>query len=133
MMRHRSPSYQRIMRLTGHHAAGTKRHLEPNTSPHFLAVKTETQQLGDTHMTCGMTWKTEQVRQDRSMDHGGVPRCATMAIRLNATNIITSGPKTADELHPSYVMTWHDIEAPHTPFASLTKYWNMNSQKGLNP
>ena len=72
-------------------------------------------------MTCGMTWKKEQVRQDQSMDHGGGPQRAMMAIWLNVTNITTSGPKTADELHPSYVTTWPDIEAPHTPFASLTK------------
>ena len=32
-----------------------------------------------------------------------------------------SEPKTADGLHPSYVATWPDIEAPHTPFASLVK------------
>ena len=121
MTRRWSPSYQRIMRLTDHHVAGTKRQLKPNTSPHYLAVKTETQQLGDTHMTCGMTWKTEQVRPDRSMDRGGVPRCATMAIRPDVTNITTPGPKTADELHPSYVATWPDIEVPHTPSASLMK------------
>ena len=72
-------------------------------------------------MTCGATWKIERVRQDQSMDHGGVPRCATMAIRLNVTNITTSGPKTADELHLSYVTTWPDVEAPHIPFASLMK------------
>ena len=64
MTRRRSRSYQRIMRLTDHHVAGTKRQLKPYTSPHYLPVKTETQQLGDTHMTRGMTWKTEQVRPD---------------------------------------------------------------------
>ena len=109
------------MRLTNHHVAGTKRQLKPNTIPHYLAVKTETQQLEDTHMTCGMTWKTEQVRPDRSMDRGGMPRCATMAIWPDVTNIITHGPKTEDKLHPSYVATWPDIEVPHTPFASLMK------------
>ena len=109
------------MRLTDHHMAGTKRQLEPNTSPHYLAIKTETQQLGDAHMTCGMTWKTKQVRPDRSMDRGGMPRCVMMAIRPDATNITTPGPKTVDELHPSYVATWLAIEAPHTPFASLMK------------
>ena len=109
------------MRLTDHHVAGTKRQLKPNTSPHYFPIKIETQQLGDTHMTCDMTWKTEQVGLDRSMDHGGVPRCATMAIRPDLTNITTPEPKTADELHPSYVATWPGIEAPHTPFASLMK------------
>ena len=116
-----SPYYQRVMRLTNHHVAGTKRQFKPNTSPHYLTVKTETQQLGDTHMTCGMTWKIEQVRPDRSMDRGGVPRCAMMATRLDVTNITTSGPKTADELHPRYITTWPNKEAPQTPFASLTK------------
>ena len=72
-------------------------------------------------MTCGMTWKTEQVRPDRSMDCGGVPGCATMAIGPDVTNITTPGPKTTEELHPSYITTWPDIEAPHTPFASLMK------------
>ena len=121
MTRRWSPSYQVTMRLTDHHVAGTKRHLEPNTSPHYLAEQTEIQHLGDIHMTCEMTWKTEQVRQDRPTDHGGVPLRAMIAIRLNVTNITTSGPKTADELYLSYVMTWPNIEAPHTPFASLTK------------
>ena len=68
-------------------------------------------------MTCDAIWKREQVRQDQSMDHGGVPRRVMMAIWLNVTNITTSGPKTTDEPHPSYVMTWPDIEAPHTPFS----------------
>ena len=121
MTRRSSPSYQRIMRLIDHHVAGTKRQLKPNTSLHYLAVKTKTEQLGDTHMTHGMTWKIEQVRPDRSMDRGSMPRCARMAIRPDVTNIIMPGPKIADKLHPSYVATWPDIEAPHTPFASLTK------------
>ena len=115
------PSYQCIMRLTDHHVAWTKRQLKTNNSPHYLAIKTETQQLEDTHMTCGMTWKTERVRLDRSMDRGGVPRRAMMAIRPEVTNITMPGPKTADELHPSYVATWIDIEAPHTPSVSLMK------------
>ena len=57
MTRHWSPSYQGTMQLTDHHMAGTKRHLEPNTSPHYLFVETKIQQLRDTHMTCGVTWK----------------------------------------------------------------------------
>ena len=121
MTRRWSPSYQRIMRLTDHHVAGTKRQLKPNTSPHYLVVKTETQQPRDTHMTCGMTWKTEQVRPDRSMDRGGVPGCAMMAICLDMTNITTPGPKTADDIHLVYAATWIDIEVPHTPFAALMK------------
>ena len=68
-----------------------------------------------------MTWKTEQVRPDRSIYRGGVPRRATMAIRPDVTNITMSGPNTADELHPSYIVTWPDIEVPHTPSASLMK------------
>ena len=49
------PAYQRVMRLTDHHMAETKRQFKPNTSPHYLVVKTEIQQLKDIHMTCGMT------------------------------------------------------------------------------
>ena len=41
-------------------------------------------------MTYDMTWKIEQVRPDQSMDRGGMPPCATMAIRLDMTNITTS-------------------------------------------
>ena len=109
------------MRLTDHHVAGTKRQVKPNTSPYYLTVKAEIKQLEDIHMTCGRTWTVEQVRTDRFMDHGDVPRCATTAIRLNVTIITTPRPKIADEIHPSYVVTWPDIEAPHTPFASLMK------------
>ena len=50
-----------------------KGHLEPNTSPNYLTEQTEIQQFGDIHMTYGATWKTEQVRQDQSMDHGACP------------------------------------------------------------
>ena len=53
--RHLSPYHQRVKRLTDHHVAGTKRQLMPNTSPYYLAVKVETQQLGDIYMTCGRT------------------------------------------------------------------------------
>ena len=56
-----------------------------------------------------------------------------MAIYSDVTNLVTPGPKTADGLHRSYVAMRPDIEAPHTLFASLTKSWNMNSQKGSNP
>ena len=80
MTRHWSPYYQHIMRLTDHRVAELKRQLSPNTSPHYLVVKTETQQLGDTHVTCGKTWIVEQVRPDRSKDRRGVPRRASMAI-----------------------------------------------------
>ena len=66
-------------------------------------------------MTCDTIWKREQVRPDPATDHEGVPRCATMAIRLNVTNITTSRPKTTDEPHPSYVTTWPNIEVLHTP------------------
>ena len=116
-----SPCHQCTMRLTDRHVAGTKRQHKPNTSPHYLTIKTETQQLGDTHMTYGMTWKIEQVRPDQSMDRGGVLRCAMMAIQPDVTNITMPELKTADELHPSYIVTWPDIEVPHTPFASLMK------------
>ena len=55
MKRHLSPYHQRIMRLIDHHVARTKRQLKPNTRPSYLIIKAETQQLGDTHMTCGRT------------------------------------------------------------------------------
>ena len=132
-MRHWSPSYQRIKRLTDHHVDVTKRQLEPNTSPHYLAAKTKTQQLGDTHMTFGMTWKTEQDKTDRSMDRGGVPRCTMMATRPDVTNITTSRPKTTDEFHPSYGTTCPDIGVPHTPYVSLMRCWTMNFQRDSNP
>ena len=61
-----SPHHQHVMRLTDHLVARTKRQLKPNTSPYYLAVKVETQQLGNIHMTYGRTWKIEQVRPDRS-------------------------------------------------------------------
>ena len=121
MMRHWSPSYQRVMRLTNHHVAGTKRQLKPNTSPHYLAVKTDIQQLGDAHMTYGMTWRTEQVRPDRSTDHGDVPGCTTTATLPDITNTTLFGPNTGRQLHPSCVATWPDTEAPHTPSASVMK------------
>ena len=41
MTRRWSPYHHRAMRLTDHHVAGTKRQLKPNTSPHYLAVRTE--------------------------------------------------------------------------------------------
>ena len=50
-----------------------------------------------------------------------MPGHATTAIEPDVTNITTPGPKTTDELHPSYIANWPDIEAPHTPFASLMK------------
>jgi hypothetical protein len=109
------------MRLTDHHVAGTKRQPKPNTCPYYLAVKAKTLQLGNTHMTCGKTWRTEQVSPDRSTDRGGMPWRATTAIKPDVMSITTSGPKTADGLHPHYVATWADIEAPHIPFASLMK------------
>ena len=103
MTRHWSPYYQHIMRLTDHRVAELKRQLSPNTSPHYLTEQIETQQLGDTCMTCGTTWKTEQARPDKSMDHGGVPRCASTAIEPNMASTVTSEPKITDGLHPKYV------------------------------
>ena len=44
-----------------------------------------------------------------------------MAIWLDMTSITKSGTNTIDELHPSYIAMWPDIEAPHTPSASLMK------------
>jgi hypothetical protein len=110
-----------MMRLTDHHVAGTKRQLKPNTSPYSLAAKAETQQPGAIHMTCGRTWTIEQVSPDQFTDRGGMPRRAMTAIKPDMTHITAPVPKTADELNPNYVATWPDIEAPHTPSASLMK------------
>ena len=121
MMRRWSPHHHRAMRLTDHHVVGTRRQLKPNTSPLHLTVKAKIKQLGDIPMTSGRAWTVEQVRTDRSTDHGDAPRHATTAIWPDATIILTPGPRAADGLHPSYVATWPDIEAPHTPFASLTR------------
>ena len=128
-----SPYHRHVMRLTDHHMAGTKRQLKPNTSPYYLAVKVEMQQLGDIHMTYGKTWTVEQVRPDRSTDCEDVHRHTTTATYSDVTNLATPGPKITNGLHRRYVAVWPNIEAPHTLFASLTKSWNMNSQKGLNP
>jgi hypothetical protein len=50
-----------------------------------------------------------------------MPRRATTAIKPDVTHITAPGPKTADELHPNYIATWPDKEAPRTPSASLMK------------
>ena len=55
MTRRWSLYHHRTMWQADHNLVRIKRQLKPNTSPHYLAVKTETQQLQDTHMTCGKT------------------------------------------------------------------------------
>ena len=109
------------MRLTDHHVVGTKRQLKPNTSPPHLTIKAEIKQPGVIHMTFDKTWTVEQDIPDRSTDREDVPRHVTTATYSDVTNLVTSGPKTVDGLHRSYVAMWPDIEAPHTHFASLTK------------
>mgnify|MGYP006268567871 CR=1 FL=1 len=109
------------MRLTDHHAVGTKRQLKTNTSPPHLTVKAETTQLVVTHMTFGRTWTIEQDIPDRSTDREDVPRHVTTAIYSDVTSLVTPGPKTADGLHRSYVTMWPHIEAPHTLSASQTR------------
>ena len=121
------------MRLTDHHAVGIKRQLKPDTRLPHLTVKPGIKQLGVIHMTFGRTWTIEQDTPDQSTDREETFRFATTATYLDVTNLVTHGPKTADGLHRSYVAMRPDIEAPHTLFASLTKSWNMNSQKGSNP
>ena len=64
------------------------------------------------------TWRIELVKPDQSTDRRGVPRCEKTAIKPGVTSIITPEPKTAYGLHPNYVVTWPDTEAPHTPYAS---------------
>ena len=69
-------------------------------------------------MTCGMTWKTGQARQDQSMDQRGVLQRARTTIRPAMTGTTSPGPKTAYGLHPNCVVTPPDTEVPHTPYAS---------------
>ena len=133
MMRRRSPYHHRTMRVTDHHAVGTKRQITPNTSPPHLTVKAEIKRFKVIHMTFGGTWKVEQDILDRSTDREDAPRHATTAIYSDVTSLVMSGPRTVDGLHQSYIAMRPDIEAPHTLFASLTKSWNMNFQKGSNP
>ena len=118
--RHWTPYRQRVTQLTDHHVAGIKRQLKPNTSPHHLAVEVERQRLQDTCMTYDRTWTIGPVIQDQSMDQGGVLQCTRMAIRPGGTGTTLHKPKTIYGLHPNYVVTWPDIEVPHTLFASLT-------------
>ena len=61
---------------------------------------------------------TYDLRQDLDNRAG---HTRSIYIYSDMTSLVTSGPKTADGLHRSYVAMWPDIEAPHTPFASLTK------------
>ena len=105
MMRRWSQHYQCIMRLTDQRVAEIKWQFSPNTSRHCLAEQIETQQLGDTHMTCGTTWRTEQARLDRYMDRGGASQYTTTATTPNITNTNLSGPNTIDQLSPSCVAT----------------------------
>ena len=72
-------------------------------------------------MTFGRICTVEQDIPDRSTDRAGVPRHATTAIYSDVTNLVAPGPKTADGLYLNYVVTWPNIEAPHTHSASLTK------------
>ena len=72
-------------------------------------------------MTYDRTWKIEPIRPDQSTDHGGVPRREKTAIKPGTTSITTSGLKTAYGLHPNSVVTWPDIEVPHTPYALLMR------------
>ena len=87
-----------------------KRQLKPNTSPPHLTVKAEIKQLGDIHMTCYRTWTVEQVRTDRSMDHGDATQHMTRIVTPDTLTNPT-GPNT---MKPG-------IEAPHIPYASLMK------------
>ena len=121
MTRRQSPYQHRTMRLTDHHEVEIKRQLKPNTRLPHLNVKTEIKQLGDIHTTFGRTWTVEQETPDQSTDHEDAFRLATTATYSDVTNLVMSGPKTADGLHRSYVAMWPNIEAPHILFASLMK------------
>ena len=104
--------------LTDHHTTGIERQLKPNTHLHHPAVKVERQQLQHTLTTNDMTWIMEPVRPDQYMDHGGRPEREKTAIKPSATSTTSPGLKAAYGLHPNYVVTLSDTEAPHTPYAS---------------
>ena len=56
-----------------------------------------------------------------------------MAIWSDVTNRTTPGPKTADELHPSCVATWPDIEAPHPPLRFTDEVMEHEFPEGFKP
>ena len=107
-------------RPTGHPAVGIKQQLRPNNSLPHRPIKIETKEFGVARTTSDRPWTVEQDIQDRSTDREDVPRgTTTTATYSDVTNLTTPGPNTADGLCQNYAMTWPDIEAPHTPFASL--------------
>ena len=122
-----------IGRPTSHPAVSIKQQLRPNSSLPHRPIKIEMEEFGVTRMTSDRAWTVEQDIQGRSTDREDMPRHVMMAIYSDVTNLVMRGPKAANGLHRSYVTMRPDIDAPHTLFASLTKSWNMNSQKGSNP
>ena len=107
-----------LINQTDHHVDGTNRPITSNTSLHHLALEAERQQLQDARTTCDRSWTIDPVIPDQSMDQGGVHQCGKTAIRPGATSTTSPGPETAYGLHPNYVLTLPDTEAPHTPYAS---------------
>ena len=110
-----------LTNLTDHHVDGTDRLLTPNTSPCHPAVEARRQRPWAIPMTYARTWTIEPVRQDQSMDQGGVLQHERMTIRPGVTGTTSPRPKTAYGLRPNYAVTSPGTEAPHTPYASPTK------------
>ena len=109
------PCVMLLTDLTVHHAAGTERQIKPDTRLHHPAVKAERQQLQDTLTTYDRTWIIEPVRPDQYTDQGGGPQRKQTTIKPGTRSITSPGLKTAYGLHSNCVVTWPDIEAPHTP------------------
>ena len=107
--------------LTDHHVAGTERQLKPNTSQLHPTIEAEKQRLQDTLMTYDRTWLIELVRPVQSIDKGGVLQREKTTIKPGATSTTSPRLKTAYGLHPNCVVMWPDIEALHTPYASLMR------------
>ena len=98
------PTLQRMMRLTGHLVAETKRHISPKSSPHPVASQTKTPRPGATRRTCKTYWKTKQDIQDRSMDHGGAPQRVTTTVMPDIHKANPAGPNTADKTRMNCVV-----------------------------
>ena len=121
MTRRWSPYHHHAMRQVADNSVRIKKQLKPNTRPPHLAVKTRITQLMAVQTTSDETRIVEQDTQDQSMDREGMPRHATRATYSDVTNLATPETKTANGLLRNYVAVWPNIEAPHTPFASLMK------------
>ena len=103
---------------TDHHVDGTDWLLMPNTSPRHPVAEARRQRPRAIPTTYARTWIIEPVRQDQSMDLGGVLQCERTAIRPGVIGTTSPGPKTAYGLHSNCVVMSPATEEPHTPYAS---------------